>query len=89
MEIQRTSATLQVRTPRYLWESLIALMEGASEGGSIIFPILAMNSRDSTSDELATFITVSSDFYADLGRYYRALTDAWLEERAREKPDES
>lgn len=68
---------------------LIALMESASEGGSIIFPILAMNSRDSRSDELATFITVSSDFYADLGRYYRALTDAFLEERAREKSDES
>ena len=63
---------------------LIGLMESASDGGSIIFPILAMNSRDSRSDDLSTFITVSSDFYADLGRYYRALTDAFLEERARE-----
>jgi hypothetical protein len=52
---------------------LIVLMESASEGGSIILPILAMNSRDSRSDELATFVTVSSDFYADLGRYYRVL----------------
>ena len=68
---------------------LIALMERASEGGSIIFPILAMNSRYSTQAELATFITVTSDFYPDLGGYYRALTDAWLEERAREKSDES
>jgi hypothetical protein len=68
---------------------LIALMESAREGGSIIFPILAMNLRDSTPAALATFITVTSDFYADLGRYYRALTDAWLEERAREKSDES
>ena len=33
---------------------------------------------------LATFITVTSDFYADLGRYYRTLTDAFLEERTRE-----
>jgi hypothetical protein len=63
---------------------LIGLMESASEGGSIIFPILAMNSRDSRSDQLATFITVSSDFYADLGRYYRVLTDAFLEKRTRE-----
>ena len=63
---------------------LIGLMETASEGGSIIFPILAMCSRDSRSDELATFITVGSDFYPELGRYYRALTDAFLEERARE-----
>ena len=61
---------------------LIGLMESASEGGSIIFPILAMNSRDSDPAELATFITVTSDFYADLGRYYRALIDAWLEQRA-------
>ena len=68
---------------------LIALMEGASEGSSIIFPILAMNSRYSTQAELATFITVTSDFYPDLGGYYRALTDAWVEERAREKSNES
>jgi len=45
---------------------LIALMESASEGGSIIFPILVMNSRYSTPAELATFITVTSDFYATL-----------------------
>jgi hypothetical protein len=68
---------------------LVMLMESASDGGSIIFPILGMNMRDSTPVELADFITVTSDFYADLGRYYRALTDGWLEERAREKADES
>ncbi len=69
---------------------LIALMESTSEGGSIIFPILGMNMRDaSTRSDLATFITVSSDFYPDLGPYYRALTDAWIKERAREKSDES
>jgi len=67
---------------------LVALMETASDGGSIIFPILAMNCRDSTQAELATFITVTSDFYADLGRYYRALTDGWLQQQAREKSDE-
>jgi len=64
-------------------------MESASNGRSVIFPILAMNMRYSTPAELSTFITVTSDFYADLGPYYRALTDAWLEERAREKSDES
>ena len=68
---------------------LIGLMESASEGGSIIFPILAMNSRDSDAAELETFITVTSDFYADIERYYRALTDAFLEERAQERSDES
>jgi hypothetical protein len=69
---------------------LIALMEQACEGGSIIFPILEMNMRGaSTPAEVAAFITVTSDFYPDLGPYYRALTDAWVEERAREKSDES
>jgi hypothetical protein len=63
---------------------LIALMEGACEGG-IIFPALEMNLSGSTPAELAEFITVTSDFYPDLGRYYRALTNAWLEERARER----
>ena len=68
---------------------LIALMERASEGGSIIVPILAINSRYSTQAELAAFITVTSDFYTDLGGYYRALTDAWLEKRAREESNGS
>jgi len=69
---------------------LIALMESACEGRSIIFPILNnLEGGSSTPMELATFITVTSDFYPDLGRYYRALTDAWLEGRAREKSDES
>ena len=68
---------------------LVALMETASEGGSIVLSILGMNFSDSEPAELAAFITVTSDFYADLGRYYRALTDAWLEERAREKSGES
>jgi hypothetical protein len=67
---------------------LIALMGHACEGG-IIFPALEINLGGSTPTELAEFITVSSDFYPDLRRYYRALTDAWLEERAREKSDES
>lgn len=67
---------------------LVALMESASEGGSIVFPILAMNSQYGTHGGLATFITVTSDFYADLERYYHALTDAWLEERVGEKSDE-
>jgi hypothetical protein len=61
---------------------LIALMESASEGGSIVFPILVMNSRYSTRAELATFVTVTSDFYPELGGYYRTLIDAWVEERA-------
>ena len=57
---------------------LIALMESACAGGSIIFPILKMNLRDSAPEELAEFVTVTSDFYPDLGPYYRALTDAHL-----------
>ena len=71
-------------------EELVALMEAAHEGGSIIFPILATNVRDaSTATEFATFITVTSDFYADLGLYYRVLIAAWLEERTRKNSDES
>ena len=63
---------------------LVALMETASDGRSIIFPILGMNAPHATPAELAEFVTVSSDFYVDLGPYYRALTDAWVEERTRE-----
>ena len=65
---------------------LVALMETAHEGGSIILPILEMNTgRGSKPADLTTFIAVTSDFYAALGPYYRALTDAWLEKRARER----
>lgn len=63
---------------------LIALMETADHGNSIVFGILGMNTRHSTAPELATFLTVSSDFYADLGPCYHALIDAWLEQRTRE-----
>ena len=54
---------------------LIELMESACEGGSIIFPILKINSGAAALEE---FVSVTSDFYPDLGRYYRALTDAWI-----------
>ena len=42
-------------------------MESACEGGSIIFPILGMTSRDTRPAQLATFITVTSDFYSVFG----------------------
>jgi hypothetical protein len=67
---------------------LTITLEHAYEGGSIIFPILNnLEGGSSTLAELAAFITVSSDFYPDLGLYYRALTDAWVDERARERED--
>jgi hypothetical protein len=67
---------------------LIALMDGACEGG-IIFPALEMNLGGSTSAELAEFIIVASDFYPDLGRYYRTLTDAWVAQRGKMAPRQS
>jgi hypothetical protein len=67
---------------------LIALMEGACEGG-IIFPALEMNLGGSTPTELAEFITVTSDFYSDLGHYYRARTDAWVAQRGKTAPRQS
>jgi hypothetical protein len=55
----------------------------ACEGGSIIFPILKMNLRgESTPEGLEEFVTVAWDFYHDLGSYYHALIDAWIDERA-------
>jgi hypothetical protein len=47
-----------------------------------------MNTRGSATAELATFITVTSDFYADLGPYYRALTDASSKSGHGRTPDE-
>jgi hypothetical protein len=66
---------------------LIALMEHAWEGGSIIFPILNnLEGESSTREELAAFITVTSDFYPELERYYRGLTSAWVDGAGRRAP---
>jgi hypothetical protein len=67
---------------------LIALMECPSDGGSIIFPILGMNMRYSTPDAIADFITVTSDFYADLGRYYRELIGKFSSREGNIRDDE-
>ena len=40
-------------------------------------------SGSSTLAELAAFVTVTSDFYPDRGPHYRALIEAWVNERAR------
>jgi hypothetical protein len=39
--------------------------------------------------ELEEFVIVTSDFYPDLGRYYRALTDAWVAQRGKTAPRQS
>jgi hypothetical protein len=77
-------------TSTLLLRELIALIETASDGGSIIFPILERNRRGGTTPkELAEFISVTSDFYPDIRPYYRALTDAWLQRRSPGAVDET
>lgn len=59
---------------------LACLIDGASEGGGAAMGWLIYNAQSGLDPESArSFVTVSSEFYPDLERYYRARSDAWLD----------
>jgi hypothetical protein len=63
---------------------LVALIESACAGG-IVWPILDMNASHGDADRLRGFVTVSSEFYPQLERYYDVRIEAWLAARAAEE----
>jgi hypothetical protein len=67
---------------------LVALIEGASEDGGIVWPTLGCNYRGNCDAEsLRGFVRVSSEFYPQLESYYAARIDVWIAERAaKERP---
>lgn len=69
---------------------LVALIEGASADGGLVWPVLAFNRYGGSDlDDLRDFVRVSSEFYPQLEAYYDARIDAWLAERAAEDAEES
>lgn len=57
---------------------LVAMLDGAREGGGLVVGYIAMNA-DSKEDaaRLLGFVSVESDFYPDLGRYYEERIARW------------
>ena len=57
---------------------LVAMLDGAREGGGLVVGYIAMNA-DSKADaaRLLGFVSVESDFYPDLGRYYEGRIAQW------------
>jgi hypothetical protein len=60
---------------------LVAAIESACAGG-IVWPILDMNASCGDVERLHGFVTVNSEFYPQLERYYDARIEAWLAARA-------
>jgi hypothetical protein len=63
---------------------LVAAIESACAGG-IVWPILEMNANYGEVERLHGFVTVSSEFYPQLERYYDVRIEVWLAVRAAEK----
>jgi hypothetical protein len=63
---------------------LVAAIESACAGG-IVWSILEMNANYGEVERLHGFVTVSSEFYPQLERYYDVRIEAWLAARGAER----
>jgi hypothetical protein len=62
---------------------LVAMLDGACEGGgAVMSPTVALIDAGDPADELRHFVSVESDFYPDLGRYYEAQLDEYFASHA-------
>jgi hypothetical protein len=60
---------------------LIALIDGAQEGGSVAMSALIFNVKSGVDDphSYRDFVRVGSEFYGQLGAYYEARIEAWFD----------
>ena len=60
---------------------LVAMIDGAQEGGSVAMSALIYNVESGVDDpeEYRDFARVGSEFYPQLGAYYAARIDAWFD----------
>ncbi len=66
---------------------LVAMLT-APRGGAVMSPVVANIEYGGSLDDHRDFVTVESDFYPDLGRYYEARLDQWFAENAPEDEEE-
>jgi hypothetical protein len=67
-----------------------ATLDAACHHEGAVLGIIVQNvvEFDADPDGYRNFITVESDFYPDLGRYYAGRIDAWFAENAAREEDE-
>jgi hypothetical protein len=65
---------------------LVALIDNCNEDGAAVFAPLRLSARGGTERirGLAGFVTVGSEFYPLLGRYYAARIAHWIDSRVAE-----
>ena len=65
------------------------MLDGACEGGGAVMShTVALIDAGEPADELRYFVSVESDFYPDLGRYYEARLDEYFASLPDEDEDE-
>ena len=69
---------------------LVAMLDDACEGGgAVMCHTMALIDADEPRDEYRYFVSVESDFYPDLGRYYEARFDEYFASLSYEDEDEA
>ena len=70
----------QTHRPLTLVE-LVAVIDGAQEGGGAAMSTLIWNVKDGADapEAFRDFVRVSSEFYPQLGAYYTARIEAWFD----------
>jgi len=69
---------------------LVGLLDGAAEDGGVVLSLIANNIRCGANPQsLRGFVTVSSEFYPQLGAYYAARIATWFEENLPQEADVS
>ena len=59
--------------------ALIGMIEGACENGIALSPIVGNIKCGADPDDMRDFVSVGSEFYPQLGRYYDYLIEQWFE----------
>jgi hypothetical protein len=66
---------------------VIAMLDGAAEDGGVVLSPLKSN-WCGDPERSRRFVTVESDFYPDLGYYYAARVDQWIDEKKNEEGED-
>ncbi len=72
---------------------LVGMIDGGCEGGVALRPIVGNVECGADPDDMRDFVSVSSEFYPQLGRYYAHRIDQWFEanhplKQTAESPDQ-
>ena len=66
------------RAPLTMGEVVTGLDRACSRGGAVMQPLQSLHKEMGLSEEHRYFVAVESDFYPELGEYYKARIDQFL-----------